>query len=128
MFYLRFESPELLWQLCRQSKESFPDNSCRRYAERCQILVLFFSEISHGISADVFEVIWVAVAFYYLSVKSMDRFLSEKILCDVEDISALVTVFRKFERLILEFVASRLNTDGPDYESGCRRRCNKTLG
>ena len=42
----------------------------------------------------------------------MDRFLSEKILCDVEDISALVTVFRKFERLILEFVASRLNTDG----------------
>ena len=74
--------------------------------------MLFFSEISHGISADVFEVIRVAVAFYYLSVKSMDRFLSEKILCDVEDISALVTVFRKFERLILEFVASRLNTDG----------------
>ena len=77
-----------------------------------QVLVLLFSEISHRVSADVLEVIRIAAAFYYVAVESMDRFLGEKVLSDVKNISTLVAVFRELERFVLEFVAACLNADG----------------
>ena len=74
--------------------------------------MLLFSEISHRVSADVLKVIRIAAAFYYLAVESMDRFLGEKVLSDVKNISTLVAVFRELERFVLEFVAACLNADG----------------
>ena len=68
------------------------------YTKSRQVLVLLFSEISHRVSADVLEVIRIAAAFYYVAVESMDRFLGEKVLSDVKNISTLVAVFRELER------------------------------